>query len=176
MSLPLKPIAVNATFQQRGLDFIGEINPASSGHHRWILTTTDFFTKWVEAIPTRNATDKVIINFIQENILSRFGCPKKLLTDNAKAFKSKAMVTFCEQNGIVLKHSILYYPQGNGLAESTNKNSIQSIRKLLSQNKRSWDSMLKYALWEDRITTKKEIGSSPFQLVYGTDVVYFQFN
>ena len=32
--------------------------------------------------------------------------------------------------------------------------------------------MLKYALWADRITTKKEIGSSPFQLVYGTDVVF----
>ena len=110
VSLPLKPIAVNAPFQQRGLEFIGEINLPSSRQHRWILTTTYFFTKWLEAIHTRNATDKVIINFIQENILSRFGCPKKLLTDNAKAFKSKAMVTFCEQNGIVLKHSTPYYP------------------------------------------------------------------
>ena len=82
------------------------------------------------------------------------------------------MVTFCEKNGIVLKHSTPYYPQGNGLAESTNKSIIQSIKKLLSQNKRSWDSMLKYALWADRITIKKEIGTSPFQLVYGTDVVF----
>ena len=32
--------------------------------------------------------------------------------------------------------------------------------------------MLKYALWADRITTKKAIGSSPFQLVYGNDVVF----
>ena len=32
--------------------------------------------------------------------------------------------------------------------------------------------MLKYALWEDMITIKKEIGTSPFQLVYGTDVVF----
>ena len=31
VSLPLKPIAVNAPFQQWGLDFIGEINSASSG-------------------------------------------------------------------------------------------------------------------------------------------------
>ena len=29
--LPLKPIEVSAPFQQWGLDFIGEINPASSG-------------------------------------------------------------------------------------------------------------------------------------------------
>ena len=107
---------VNAPFQQWGLDFIGEINPASSRKHKWILTATDFFSKWVESIPTRNATDKVIINFIQENILSRFGFPKKLLTDNAKDFKSKAMVNFYEKNGIVLKNSTPYYPQGNGLA------------------------------------------------------------
>ena len=31
--------------------------------------------------------------------------------------------------------------------------------------------MLKYALWADWVTTKKAIGTSPFQLVYGTDVV-----
>ena len=126
----------------------------------------------MEDIPTRNATNKVIINFNQENILSRFRCPKKLLTDNAKAFKSKSMVSFCEQNGIILNHYTPYYPKGNGLVESTNKNIIQSIRKLLSQNKRSWDSMLKYALGADKITTKKSIGLSPFQLVYGTDTVF----
>ena len=162
----MKPIAVNAPFQQWVLDFIGEINPASSGQHRWILTATDFFTKWVEEIPTRNENDKVIISFIQENILGRFGCPKRLLTDNAKAFKYKAMVSFCEQNGIVSNHSTPYYPQGNGLGKSKNKNLIQS------QNKRSWDSMLKYALWVDMITTKKSIRTSHFQLVYGTDVVF----
>ena len=82
------------------------------------------------------------------------------------------MLPFCEENGIVLKHSTPYYPQGNGLVESTNKSIIQSIKKLLSQNKRSWDSMLKYALWVGRITIKKAIGTSPFQLVYGTDVVF----
>ena len=110
MSLPLKSIVVNAAFQQWDLDFIGEINFDSSGKQKWILTATDFFTKWVEAIPTRNSTDKVIINFIQENILSRFDCPKKLLTDNAKDFKSKAMVNFCEQNGIIFKYFTPYYP------------------------------------------------------------------
>ena len=141
LSLSLKSIAVNAPFQQLGLDFIREINPSSSGQHKWILTTTYFFTKWVEAIPTRNATDKVIIDFIEENILSRFGCPWKILTDNAKAFKSKDMGAFCEKNGILLKHSTPYYPQENGLVESSNKNSIQSIRNLLNKNKWSWDSM-----------------------------------
>ena len=82
------------------------------------------------------------------------------------------MEAFCEKNEIQLKHSTPYYPQSNGLAESSNKNIIQSIRKLLKHNKRSWDSLLKYALWADRITVKHAIGTSPFQLVYGTDAVF----
>ena len=32
--------------------------------------------------------------------------------------------------------------------------------------------MLKYALWAERITVKKAFGTSPFQLVYGTDAVF----
>ena len=171
-SLPLKPISVDGPFQQWGLDFIGEIHPPSSGQHKWILTATDFFTKWVEAIPTRRATEQVIITFIQENILSRFGCPRKLLTDNAPAFKSKRMVEFCHENNISLKQSTPYYPQGNGLAESSNKNIVSSIKKMLFDNKRSWDSKLKFALWADRVTIKKSIGTSPFQLVYGTDAIF----
>jgi hypothetical protein len=59
--LPLKPISVEAPFRKWGLDFIGEIHPHSSSQHKWILTATDYFTKWIEAIPTRQATHIVII-------------------------------------------------------------------------------------------------------------------
>ena len=44
-----------------------------------------------------------------------------------------------------------------------------SIKFFLSQNKKAWDSKLKYALWDSRITTKNAIGTSPFQHVYGTE-------
>jgi hypothetical protein len=63
-SLPLKPIVVTGTFQQWGLDFIGEIHPPSINQHRLILVATDYFTKWIEAIPTRNANHTIIINFL----------------------------------------------------------------------------------------------------------------
>ena len=45
------------------------------------------------------------------------------------------------------------------------------IKKNLKENKKSWNIHLKYALWENRIGTKKSIGMSPFQLVYGTNVI-----
>ena len=107
--LPLNPIIVEAPFQQWGLDFIGEINPNSSGQHKWILTATDYFMKWIEAIPTRRATEIVIMDFIEENILARFGCPRRIVTDNEEAFKSKKMINFCHKYHIILNHSIAYY-------------------------------------------------------------------
>jgi len=63
-SLPLKLIHASGPFQQWGLDFIGEINPHSSGQHRWILVATDYFTKWIEAIPTRKADHHVVMRFL----------------------------------------------------------------------------------------------------------------
>jgi len=47
LPLPLRPIKVEELFQSWGLDFIGEINPKSSGQHKWILLATYYFTKWV---------------------------------------------------------------------------------------------------------------------------------
>ena len=65
-----------------------------------------------------------------------------------------------------------YYPQGNGLVESSNKSLVRIIKKLLEYNKKSWHTKLKYALWANKINTKRAIGMSPFQLVYGAEVVF----
>eukprot|EP00253_Pinus_taeda_P013835 PITA_13835 len=172
MPMPLVPIYVEAPFQQWGLDLIGEIHPPSSGQHRWILTATDYFIKWIEAIPTRQANDSVIISFLENNILSRFGCPIKIITDNAQAFKSKRMINFYHQYHISLGNSTAYYPQGNGLAESSNKSLVRIIKKLPRENKKAWHLKLKYALWADRICTKRSIGTSPYELVYGTEAIF----
>ena len=134
LPLPLKPISTKMSFQQWGVEFIGEIHPPSSAQHKWILTTIDYFTKWTKAIPSRQATDSVIISFLENNILSRFGCPQNVINDNTVAFKSKNMVWFCNKYHITLGNSTTYYPQGNGLAESSNKIFVNIIKKLLEDN------------------------------------------
>ena len=82
------------------------------------------------------------------------------------------MVEFCHRYQISLGHSTAYYPQGNGLAESSNKSLVNIIKKLLEDNKKFWHTKLVHALWADRLTLKKSIGMSPFQLVYGTDAIF----
>eukprot|EP00253_Pinus_taeda_P036540 PITA_36540 len=130
------------------------------------------FMKWIEAIPTRQATNAVIISFLENNILSRFGCPNKLITDIAAAFKSKRMVEFFHKYHIILGHSTSYHPQGNELVESSNKSLVNIIKKLLEINKKSWHKRLVNALWVDQVSQKKSIGMSPFELVYGVDTVF----
>ncbi|XP_059070704.1 uncharacterized protein LOC131860321 [Cryptomeria japonica] len=40
---------------------------------------------------------------------------------------------------------------------------------MLGDNKREWDSKLYLAVWVDRVTIKKSIGFSAYQLVYGKE-------
>lgn len=139
---PLKPVEIQAPFQQWGLDFIGDIFPKFSTSYSWILVATDYFTKWVEAISTRNATSKVVNNFLLNNITSRFGYPQKIVTDNAMCFRYEEFIKFCDKNGITRSSSTPYHPQGNGQVESINKSLLKVIKRNLDDNKRAWDSML----------------------------------
>jgi hypothetical protein len=166
-ALPLQPVVVEASFQQWGLDFIGKFNDNSSNGYSWVIIATDYFTKWVEAIPTKSATEKVVMDFLEDRIITRFGVPSKIVTDNAKAFCSAEMSSFCFKYGIILSHASNYYPQENGQAESSNKNLMTIVKKIVGENKKSWDSKIKHALWAERITKKTTTGKSPCELVYG---------
>ena len=108
------------------MDIIGEIIPHSSKQHRYILTATDYFTKWVEAVPLKTANAKDIIEFIDQFIITSFGLPSALMFDNASYFSGNAMTEFALNRDFKLKYSTNYYPQGNGLAESTNKKLNQN--------------------------------------------------
>ncbi|XP_057837604.1 uncharacterized protein LOC131047836 [Cryptomeria japonica] len=134
-ALPLRPMQVEEPFQQWGLDFIGEISDKSSGRHRWILVATDYLTKWVEAIPTKQATSKVVIKFLMENIFVRFGVPARIITDNGMYFRSEEFNTFCEKYGSIVSHSSPYHPQGNGVMDKLNP-TIKISSKL---SRRCWD-------------------------------------
>ena len=99
-ALPLNPIGVQAPFQQWGLDFIGKFKDNSSNGYSWILTTTDYFTKWVEAIPTKKATDAIVMDFLEDKIITRFGVPARIITDNGPCFVSFEMSYFCFKYGV----------------------------------------------------------------------------
>ena len=45
---------------------------------------TDYFTKWIEAIPLKKVTSANMIDFVKEHIVYRFGIPQTITTDRHK--------------------------------------------------------------------------------------------
>jgi hypothetical protein len=60
----MNPIVKPWPFRGWGLDFIREIHPRSSKGLRFILVATDYFTKWTDAVPSRNMTHREVISFV----------------------------------------------------------------------------------------------------------------
>jgi hypothetical protein len=71
----INPIIKPWPFRGWGMDMIGKIKHSSSKGHQYILTIMDYFTKWVESIPTKLVTSKDVINFIKEHVIHMFGFP-----------------------------------------------------------------------------------------------------
>jgi hypothetical protein len=69
----LNPIIKPWPFRGWGIDLIGQINPPSSKGHKFVLLATDYFTKWVEAIPLKKVTSENMVEFVKEHIIYRFG-------------------------------------------------------------------------------------------------------
>ena len=69
-------------FQKWGLDFIGPVNPPAKGtKNRYIITATDYTTKWVEARVLKDNTAKSTAKFLFEEIITKFGCPLEFVSD-----------------------------------------------------------------------------------------------
>ena len=56
----------------------------AKGQVKFTVVAVDYFTKWVEAEPLATITEKKIENFVVKNILSRFGIPRVLVSDNGR--------------------------------------------------------------------------------------------
>jgi hypothetical protein len=167
----LHPIIKPWPFRGWVLDFVGQIHPASSKGHRFMLVTTYYFTTWMEAIPLKNMMHTEVIHFISEHIIDRFGIPQTLTTDQGSSFMSHQVHEFAESLKIKLLNSSSYYAQANGQAESSNKTLIKLIKKKIEKNPKRWHEFLSEALWAHRISKHSATKVTPFGLVYGQEVI-----
>ena len=104
----LQDMAIPWPFHTRELDLIGPIN-LPSNDHIWILATTKYFLKWVEAIPLKKTIGAVVANFIQEHIITRFRIPRRLINYNGTPFINKDMKNLMDMFHIKYERSTPYY-------------------------------------------------------------------
>uniref|UniRef100_A0A2N9FH10 Integrase catalytic domain-containing protein n=1 Tax=Fagus sylvatica TaxID=28930 RepID=A0A2N9FH10_FAGSY len=168
--ISLQNMATPWPFHTWGLDLIDLINPPFGGYI-WILVVTEYFSKWVEAIHLRKATGAAVANFIREHIITRFGIPHRIISDNGTPFVNKNVREVLEHYRIKHRRSTPYYPQGNGQAEVTNCMLLRILSKMVFDYGKGWNSHLADTLWAYRSSTKTATSFTPFSLVYGTDVI-----
>jgi hypothetical protein len=118
-------------FSMWGIDMIGMIEPKASNGHHFILVATNYFTKWVEAALYANVTKQVIVKFIKNQIICRYGMPSKIITDNGSNLNNNMVEALCKDFKIAHHNSSPYRPKMNGVVEAVNKNIKKIIQKMV---------------------------------------------
>ena len=139
--MPLQPQVLIDPFEKWALDFVGPINPTSR-KKRYILVSTDYVTKWVEEKVVPRATKQVVVDFLHEDIFTRFGVPREIVTNQGSQFTSHLMTTLVQQYKIKHRLSSPYHPQANGQVESTNKVLESILTKTMEQHHKDWADQL----------------------------------
>ncbi|KAA0057706.1 uncharacterized protein E5676_scaffold970G00470 [Cucumis melo var. makuwa] len=129
-------------FEAWGFDLVGSITPKSSAGHSYILAATDYFSKWAEAIPLREAKKENVVNFIRTHIIYRYGIPHRIVTDNVRQFSNSMIDKLCEKFKFKQYKSSMYNAAANGLAEAFNKTLRNLLKKIVSKSKRDWQERI----------------------------------
>ncbi|CAH2220544.1 gag-pol fusion [Pelobates cultripes] len=107
----LQCIKVSAVWELVGIDLTGPFTETVDGF-KYILTATDYFSKWVEAFPLKSKCA---------------GCPKRILSDQGRELINQLNDQMCSLLGIERSVTAAYHPQTNGLDEKTNHNIKRQV-------------------------------------------------
>ena len=166
----LKMLTSPWPFAVWGLDIVGKM-PKARGGYIFLITATDLYTKWVEAAPLRKIRAEDVEVFLWKQIISRFGVPFAILSDNGTQFVAEAIKILYQKHNITIKNSSVSYPQGNGQAEASNKTITRGLKKRLDEKLGNWVEELPHVLWAYRTTPGRATGRTPFSMAYGMEAV-----
>jgi hypothetical protein len=95
-----------------------------------LLVAVDKFTKWIKAKPIKKLDGSSTIKFLNE-IITRYGVPHSIITDNGTNFAKGVFAEYYGQNGIRLDLASVAHPQSNGQVEKANGLILAGIKPRL---------------------------------------------
>ena len=102
--------------------------------------------KWVEAVATEKNDAKTVVQFIHINILTRFGAPQCILSDEGSHLCNKLFASLLEKYNVQHAKSLPYHPQSNGQEKISNRDIKALLDKTVSSSRKDWSKKLDDAL------------------------------
>ena len=56
-----------------------------------MIVIIDRFSRWVEAVPSKDQSAATVIEFLTRQVMPRFGIPSEISSDNGAAFIQKTL-------------------------------------------------------------------------------------
>ena len=168
----LQPLHLQGLMFRWGIDFAGPM-PESERGNKYVLVCIEHMTKWVELIALPDKSSANVARAFLENILSRYGAPGVVLTDQGTEFQGDFQVLLSQQE-ITHRITSKENPQADGLAERMVQTLKQSLRRCLLDQTWGlpWDDILPYVAMGYRISKQKSTGYSPYFLMYGRQPLF----
>ena len=166
---PLTPLPTDGRFERWHMDFL-KLHKTKDGY-QYVLVIVDSFTKWIEAFPMKTQESTEVATCLFENVFTRFGCPKYLVSDRGRSFMNNLITALCELFDIKQFLTSSYHPQSNSQVERTNSTIIQCLRAYCSKDQNTWPVKLPgilMALRRSPCTQSTEF--SPFYMVFGIEM------
>ena len=168
--VPLGKMPVIETpFKRVAVDLIGELIPASSRGHRYILTVVDYATCYPEAIALKSISSIVVAEALV-SIFSRVGIPEEILSDQGTQFTGGLMKEVGRLLSMKQLTTTPYHLQCNGLVERFNGTLKTMLRRMCAEKPKDWDRYLDALLFAYREAPQESLGFAPFELLYGRSV------
>ena len=164
----LQPTAVGEPFERIAIDLTGP-HPTSRSSNVYILTVLDLFSKWAEALPLRNKEATTVARALFDVVLSRFGLPLQILSDNGKEFENNLMKELCRLLNIDKLRTTAYKPSTNGGVERFHRTLNSMMGKVVADNQRDWDELLPSVMAAYRSSRHEATGFSPNFLIFGRE-------
>ena len=152
-------------FHRIGIDLVGPLKETPRGN-KYIITCTDYMSKWPEAEPLRDKSAEGVANFLYK-LICRHGCPNIIQSDQGREFVNQIEEKLCKLTGVEQRISSAYHPQTNGLDERMNQTISRALSKYINDDQNDWDLFLDPILFAYRTSIQSSSKFTPFFLMYG---------